>query len=77
MIITRFPKTFQLPSCKNFIGRKKFFVLYALDEIAFLLEPLAKLLKARGNGHSGQAKRDPESRIFKQFWIPAFAGMTD
>ena len=41
------------------------------------IEPLAKLLKARGNGHSGQAKRDPESRIFKQFWIPAFAGMTD
>jgi hypothetical protein len=22
------------------------------------------------------AKRDPESRIFKEFWIPAFAGMT-
>ena len=37
---------------------------------------LAKLLKARRKGHSGQAKRDPESRIFKQFWIPAFAGMT-
>ena len=41
------------------------------------LESLAKLLKARGKGHSGQAKRDPESRIFKQFWIPAFAGMTE
>jgi hypothetical protein len=27
--------------------------------------------------HSGQAKRDPESRIFIDFWIPAFAGMTD
>jgi len=40
-------------------------------------ESLAKLLKARRNGHSGQAKRDPESRIFKEFWIPAFAGMTE
>jgi len=39
-------------------------------------EALAKLLKARRKGHSGQAKHDPESRIFKQFWIPAFAGMT-
>jgi hypothetical protein len=26
---------------------------------------------------SGRAKRDPESRIFKLFWIPAFAGMTE
>jgi hypothetical protein len=42
-----------------------------------LLEALAKLLKARGNRHSGQAKRDPESRIPKRFWIPAFAGMTE
>jgi hypothetical protein len=42
-----------------------------------LPEPHSKLLKERGDGHSGQAKRDPESRIFKQFWIPAFAGMTD
>jgi hypothetical protein len=41
-----------------------------------VFEALAKLLKARRKGHSGQAKRDPESRIFKQFWIPAFAGMT-
>jgi hypothetical protein len=41
------------------------------------LELLAKLLKARGNRHSGQAKRDPEPRIFEQFWIPAFAGMTE
>jgi hypothetical protein len=24
-----------------------------------------------------RAKRDPESRIFKRFWIPAFAGMTE
>jgi hypothetical protein len=40
-------------------------------------EAPAKLLKARRNHHSGQAKRDPESRNFKQFWIPAFAGMTD
>jgi len=38
---------------------------------------LAKLLKRRENRHSGQAKRDPESMIFKQFWIPAFAGMTE
>jgi hypothetical protein len=40
-------------------------------------EPPAKLLKARGSCHSGQAKRDPESSIFDQFWIPAFAGMTE
>jgi len=39
-------------------------------------EALAKLLKARRKDHSGQAKHDPEFRIFKQFWIPAFAGMT-
>jgi hypothetical protein len=36
-----------------------------------LNEALAKLLNAVENRHSGQAKRDPESRIFKQFWIPA------
>jgi hypothetical protein len=35
------------------------------------IEALAKLLNAVENRHSGQAKRDPESRIFKQFWIPA------
>jgi hypothetical protein len=40
-------------------------------------EALAKLLKTVENRHSGQAKRDPESRIFKRFWIPAFAGMTE
>jgi len=34
-------------------------------------EALAKPLKAVENRHSGQAKRDPESRIFKRFWIPA------
>jgi hypothetical protein len=28
-------------------------------------------LKVRANRHSGQAKRDPESRISKQFWILA------
>jgi hypothetical protein len=41
-----------------------------------VFEALAKLLKARRKDHSGQAKHDPESRIFKQFWISAFAGMT-
>jgi len=40
------------------------------------IKSLAKLLKEREFRHSGQAKRDPESRIFKRFWIPAFAGMT-
>jgi len=45
--------------------------------IHFSSEPLAKLLKARGSCHSGQAKRDPESSIFERFWIPAFAGMTE
>jgi hypothetical protein len=34
-------------------------------------EHLSKLLEARGNRHSGQAKRDPEFRIFQRFWIPA------
>jgi len=38
-----------------------------------IAEALAKLLKAVERRHSGQAKRDPESRIFKRFWIPAFA----
>jgi len=33
----------------------------------FPIEALAKLLNAVENRHSGQAKRDPESRIFKQF----------
>jgi hypothetical protein len=45
--------------------------------ICVTVEALAKLLKAVENRHSGQAKRDPESRIFKRFWIPAFAGMTE
>jgi hypothetical protein len=39
-------------------------------------EVLEKLVKAVESRHSGQAKRDPESRIFGQLWIPAFAGMT-
>jgi hypothetical protein len=43
----------------------------------FQFDHLAKRLKEKGSRHSGQAKRDPESRIFKQFWIPAFAGMTE
>jgi hypothetical protein len=34
-------------------------------------------MKAVESRHSGQAKRDPESRILKAFWIPAFAGMTE
>jgi hypothetical protein len=41
------------------------------------IEPLAKLLEARESRRSGQAKRDPESSIFEQLWIPAFAGMTE
>jgi len=43
----------------------------------FSWDPLAERLKARGSRHSGQAKRDPESRIFEHFWIPAFAGVTE
>jgi hypothetical protein len=39
-------------------------------------EVLEKLVKAVESRHSGQAKRDPESRIFGQLWIPACAGMT-
>jgi len=38
---------------------------------AISFEVPAKLLKAGGSCHSGQAKRDPEARIFKEFWIPA------
>jgi hypothetical protein len=34
-------------------------------------------LKATENRHSGQAKRDPESRIFNRFWIPAPAPNLD
>jgi len=34
-------------------------------------------MKAVENRHSGQAQRDPESRILKAFGIPAFAGMTE
>jgi hypothetical protein len=46
------------------------------EKMPHSMEPLAKLLKAGGIRHSGQAKRDPESRIFKRFWFPAFAGVT-
>jgi hypothetical protein len=46
-----------------------------INNIAF--EAFAKPLKITANRHSGQAKHDPESRISMQFWIPAFAGMTD
>jgi hypothetical protein len=35
------------------------------------MEALVKLLKAQIKNHSGQAKSNPESRIIKQFWIPA------
>jgi hypothetical protein len=38
---------------------------------------LLKTLDLKENRHSGQAKRDPESGLFKAFWIPAFAGMTE
>jgi len=38
---------------------------------SWILEVAAKLLEATGYRHSGQAKRDPESRILKQFGIPA------
>jgi len=34
-------------------------------------ESPARLFKERWNRHPGQAKRDQESKIFKQFWIPA------
>jgi hypothetical protein len=40
-------------------------------KIGISFERFVKLLKIRINRHSGQAKRDPESRVFKQFWIPA------
>jgi hypothetical protein len=61
----------KIVNCKMQIDRR--------DRIIFKLsfEAHAKILKAIENRHSGQAKRDPESRIFKRFWIPAFAGMTE
>jgi hypothetical protein len=37
----------------------------------------SKTFGLKRDRHSGQAKPDPESRIFEQFWIPAFAGMTE
>ena len=45
--------------------------------IFYTVDPFAKLSEARGNRHSGQEKRGPESRIFIHFWIPASAGMTE
>ena len=39
--------------------------------------PPAKLLREKRSRHSGTAKRDPESRIFKKFWIPACTGITE
>jgi len=53
----------------NKFGYKNQFYLFVIK--GKYGEPLAKLLKARGRRHSGQAKRDPESSIFEQFWIPA------
>jgi hypothetical protein len=28
-------------------------------------------------GNPGEGRGNPESRIFREFWIPAFAGMTE
>jgi len=60
------------PSAKAFIP---FFQVAKLLH-SLLFEALAKLVFLPEGCHSGQAERDPESRFFKQFWIPAFAGMT-
>jgi hypothetical protein len=30
----------------------------------------------RHSGQPGDSQREPESREFRDFWIPAFAGMT-
>jgi hypothetical protein len=38
---------------------------------SLILEAPVKFVEAVENRHSGQAKRDPESTIFKRFWIPA------
>jgi hypothetical protein len=43
------------------------------DSKSRIVDKEKDLVKSR---HSGQAQRDPESRIFKRVWIPAFAGMT-
>jgi hypothetical protein len=53
------------------LGREFFFV--SKKRFFLEVEPLAKLLRSRGSRYSGQAKRDPESSIFEQFLIPAFA----
>jgi len=52
-------------------------VYYLSPKNLFTEEALTKLLKAGENRHPGQAKRDPESRIFKRFWIPALARWTE
>jgi len=66
--------------CGSFLyvsmGKKRLSRIVTMAKID-ILGASCKTLKSRGNRHSGQAKRDPESRIFQQFWIPAFAGMTD
>ena len=45
---------------------KKFYVMFR-----FIIGVSCKTLGLKANRHSGQAKRDPESRFFRQFWIPA------
>jgi hypothetical protein len=64
-MITFFAKSVRLPYEIRALG------LYQFLRNDRLFESPAKPLKAVENRHSGQAKRDPESRIFKLFWIPA------
>jgi len=49
----------------------------AYSRKSFIKRASCKTQNLALNRHSGQAQRDPESRIIKYFWIPAFAGMTE
>jgi hypothetical protein len=60
-------------------------LLVIFYEIIIMEICLLKTFDLKEDRHSGQAKRDPESSLFKAFWIPApapdpdpgFAGMTE
>jgi hypothetical protein len=64
---------FPAPSPRETDPGEHFFIRNITEyswNISLLPEPLEKLLKIREFWHSGQATRDPDSRIFKHFGIP-------
>jgi len=70
---------FKTLNCYKTLNLPQIYIVFsALGlKIINIIEALAKLLTVGRNRHSGQTKRDPESGIFKQFWIPGFDGITD